>query len=56
MKERTRELEIDAEKVKKDSNYYAQRADADIKKLQDYLGECEGTIGELRDVQRDLER
>ncbi len=28
----------------------------DIKKLQDYLNECESTISEYKDRQRDIER
>ena len=54
--EKYREGEIEIDKVKKENGYVIQRSECDIKKLQDYLNECEATIGDLRDRQRDLER
>ena len=54
--EKCRDHEIDNDKGKKEYNYLLQRSDGDVKKMQEYLGECEGTIGELRDKLRDMDR
>mmetsp|Transcript_28952 Transcript_28952/g.27885 ORF Transcript_28952/g.27885 Transcript_28952/m.27885 type:complete len:151 (+) Transcript_28952:928-1380(+) len=54
--DKCREGEIELDKARKEHGYVVTRSEGDMKKLQDYLNECEGTIGELRERQRELER
>jgi hypothetical protein len=49
MMDRIRELEIDADKSKKDNSYLLQRTEGDLLKMQSYIDECEKTISDQRD-------
>lgn len=46
--DRSREMELENEKIKKESSYLMTRTDQDHKQLNVYLKECEDTIQDQR--------
>ena len=52
--ERTREVELDNDRLKQENLFLSQTRDADISKLKNYIGELENTVNSQREVQKEL--
>ncbi len=52
--ERTREVELENDRLKQENLFLSQTRDADISKLKSYIGELENTVNSQREVQKEL--
>ena len=52
--ERTREVELENDRLKQENLFLQQTRDADISKLKSYIGELESTVNSQREVQKEL--
>jgi hypothetical protein len=48
--ERTREVELENDRLKQENLFLSQTRDADISKLKSYIGELENTVNSQREV------
>jgi uncharacterized protein YlxW (UPF0749 family) len=54
--ERTREVELENDRLKQDHIYQLQSRDADNTKLKSYISELENTVNSLREENKEIQK
>ena len=52
--ERTRDVELENDKLRQETTFIIQRSDNDISKLKAYITELESTVNQQREIQKEL--